>query len=163
MVVTIRQATCEDLDLIPVWASNVQAAQFTSRLYPRVFPVEELQLPQESGLAWFAILIDGEPRGHVWLERDPSQSDSAVLGILIGDSRLFGRGIGQRAIPLALEAASRCFGFSRVKLRVRKSNPRAIACYARCGFRIVDEGVKKPADAPPIEYLVMERALAHTP
>jgi RimJ/RimL family protein N-acetyltransferase len=160
METTIRQLTRDDLALIPGWASDVRAVQFTSRVCPHAFRENQPQLPPETAVAWFAILVDGAPKGHVWLERDESQADTVVLGILIGDSRLLGRGIGRRAIELAIEAASKRLAFSRVRLKVRKSNPRAIACYERCGFRIADEGVKEPDDGPPIEFFVMERGAA---
>ncbi len=93
MLITISELTPDDLALIPIWAANIRAEQFTSRLYPKPFRPENPQLPDPGALAWFAILADGQPVGHIWLEREISEIGVATLGILIGKTELLGKGI----------------------------------------------------------------------
>jgi len=159
MRVEIRELTQDDLQWIPIWYANINAEQFTSRLYPRPFVEDNSRLPDRDSVAWFVILVEGRPAGHVWLEIDCQETSTAILGILLGDPDLFGRGIGRKAIELARPAARERLKFQRVKLSVRKNNLRAIACYERCGFRIVGEGTKQSDDVEPIDYYTMERAL----
>jgi RimJ/RimL family protein N-acetyltransferase len=156
MLVAIRELTWDDLELIPVWSANIKAEHFTSRFYPRPFLKDNSRLPDRDSVAWFVILVESRPAGHVWLELDAQETSTAVLGILLGDPDLFGGGIGRKAIELALPVARERLKFQRVKLSVRKNNPRAITCYERCGFRIKGEGIKPMENAARIEYHVME-------
>ena len=160
MLITIRELTPDDLALIPIWAANIRAEQFTSRLYSNAFRPENPQLPDPGALAWFAILADGQPVGHIWLEREISEIGVATLGILIGKPELLGKGIGGKAITLAVAASRERWPLRCIRLRVRKNNARAIACYERCGFTIVGEGMKDLPDVPPVAFHVMELLLA---
>jgi ribosomal protein S18 acetylase RimI-like enzyme len=72
--------------------------------------------------------------------------DEAVLGILLGDQSIFGRGIGRRAIELAMEQLKCVVAVARITLNVRTSNARAISCYLRCGFKTIRTSEKQLAD-----------------
>ena len=71
----------------------------------------------------------------------PTMQHGGILGMaLLPEWR--GRGLGERLISQALEAA-RAFGFLRVELTVRDNNVRAQALYRRVGFTV--EGRKRRA------------------
>jgi RimJ/RimL family protein N-acetyltransferase len=82
----------------------------------------------EQGLLWFVIRFSEGDVGTIWLESDV-RADQAILGILLGEESLFGLGIGQKAINLALKNAHQFGRFRTVVLNVRENNMRAIACY----------------------------------
>ncbi len=61
---------------------------------------------------------------------------SATFGILIGDKRFWGRGVGLEATRLAVE-----YGFSRLNLRridlgVFADHAAAVRCYEKAGFKV---------------------------
>ncbi|WML50485.1 GNAT family N-acetyltransferase [Neobacillus sp. PS3-34] len=62
-----------------------------------------------------------------------------VYGIdqFIGETELWGKGIGTSMILLILKYISTNENASRVVLEVKNTNVRAISCYEKCGFRKV--------------------------
>ncbi len=71
-------------------------------------------------------------------ESVPTYAHEGMLGMgLLPDYR--GRGLGERLIRAALDAATRA-GFERVSLSVYASNTRAMALYRKVGF--VHEGTR---------------------
>jgi RimJ/RimL family protein N-acetyltransferase len=57
------------------------------------------------------------------------------LGILIGEKDYWGKGYGTDAIVTVLRFAFEAMNLHRVWLTTGENNPRAFACYRRCGFR----------------------------
>jgi ribosomal protein S18 acetylase RimI-like enzyme len=78
------------------------------------------------------------------------------MGIVIGRVDSLGRGIGRRAIALAVPMARKVLGFDTVRLHVRKSNSRAISCYLNCGFAATGEGAKLLEDRGKVPFFRME-------
>lgn len=76
---------------------------------------------------------------------------------LLGDPLFFGRGIGRRAIELAVQQLKETSAVERVTLNVRINNPRAIACYARCGFAIAATSDKRLDDESCVRFHTMIR------
>jgi len=85
--------------------------------------------------------------------------DEAVLGILLGDKSIFGRGIGRRAIELAVEQLKSVVAVARITLNVRTTNALAISCYLGCGFKTIQTSEKKLADGSRVHYHTMTREL----
>jgi RimJ/RimL family protein N-acetyltransferase len=158
MSISICDIAQDEVALIRIWAANIHAGQFTSRLYPKAFDAKNPDLPDSGILSWYAIRYDHRTVGHVWIERETPEADLAVLGILIGETDLFGKGIGRAAIRLAVDDVCRRWPLRAIRLNVRKDNHRGIACYRRCGFTIVGEGEKEFPDGPPVAFHVMERS-----
>ena len=105
------------------------------------------------------IRADGRDVGTVWLEQEAGLL-SARLGILLGDERLFGCGIGAQAVCLVVERARAGeLQVHTLALHVRRSNVRAFACFENCGFVAVGSGRKLASDGTVIEFLRMERRL----
>jgi RimJ/RimL family protein N-acetyltransferase len=94
---------------------------------------------------WFVIVVDGIPVGTLWFESGVAP-DEAVLGILLGDKSIFGRGIGRRAIELAVEQLKSVVAVARITLNVQTTNALAISCYRRCGFKTIRTLEKKLVD-----------------
>ncbi len=68
-------------------------------------------------------------------------SNQKIFGIdqFIGETQLWGKGIGTSMILMFLNFLSKNKSASRVVLEVKKSNIRAISCYEKCGFRKIKE------------------------
>ena len=157
--VTLRELALKDWPLVQSWADGIGWMQYMSRIHPYTFTPEEF--PNRDNVCWYVIMVDGRDVGTVWLEKKTPQDDTAILGILIGDPQLHGRGIGRRTIRLAIEAARPRLHFDCVELHTRLSNTRAIACYTQCGFRLVSEGVKVLKDGSRVEYCTMQLQLKY--
>ena len=65
-------------------------------------------------------------------------ADEAKYWGYLGDRPCWGQGIGQWMLERARAEAHR-LGLQRLRLRVRRDNPRAIAAYERFGYRKVSE------------------------
>jgi RimJ/RimL family protein N-acetyltransferase len=117
--------------------------------------VEELSFCE-----WYVIVVDGEDVGTIWLERSGQQDAVATLGVFIGRRGRLGIGIGRQVIPLAIQRARKALEFETVQLHVRTANVRAIACYEKCGFEVVDQGSKVGAEGEEIDYLKMQLCLS---
>jgi len=151
--VTIREKRADDWPLIQRWAEQIGWSQYMSRIHPYTFTPDSF--PNRENVCWYVIVVDGLDAGEIWLEKKTAGDDTAILGILIGDPHLHGRGIGRRAIPLAIADARERLRFDRVELHTRLSNRRAIACYRRCGFRVASEGEKVFPDGSRMPYCTM--------
>jgi ribosomal-protein-alanine N-acetyltransferase len=60
----------------------------------------------------------------------------ATFGILIGDKKFWGKGVGEEATRLMVEYAFRRLNLHRVELGVTAENEGAICCYEKVGFQI---------------------------
>jgi RimJ/RimL family protein N-acetyltransferase len=157
MPLTLRQFTLQDIPLHQQWCQDIQAEQYMSRTAPRLF-LEQGSIASPL-FVWSIIIVDAVETGTLWLEKSLPTDETATLGILLGDSAQFGRGIGQRAIPLGIRQAASQLTFQRVTLNVRQSNLRAIACYQKCGFQIVKEGSKFISPQESIPFYEMQLQL----
>jgi len=154
--VRLRKFVEADRPKLDEWARRIDSARYMSRHTPRVANASAAP-DQKSRLWWYVIVADGADVGTVWLEQD-HDPDAVVLGILLGDSSLFGHGIGKAAINLAIKEARRDGRFHVVRLNVRAENVGAVRCYERCGFRIVASGMRETADKR-FRFLSMEKEL----
>jgi RimJ/RimL family protein N-acetyltransferase len=107
-----------------------------------------------NGLFWFVIVHLGADVGTVWLEPGEEPGES-ILGIYLGDPALYGRGIGSRAIRLAIDACRQRHPAQRIALRVRRDNAGAIACYEKVGFVAVSTGTKRLPSGEGLAYVGM--------
>jgi len=86
---------------------------------------------------------EGRPVGFANYRDLQPKARSAEIGIGIGESALWGKGLGREAVQLLLGHLTGALGLHRVTLHVMTYNDRAIASYKACGF--VVEGVLKDA------------------
>lgn len=75
------------------------------------------------------------------LKRYGYSANKNIYGIdqFIGETQLWGKGIGTTMILMMLNYLSKNKGASSVVLEVNKNNSRAISSYKKCGFRKIKE------------------------
>ena len=155
MVVSLRTFETWDLPILVQWVRAIESDHFMSRYRPRPDALGPGKTPAP---LWFVIVVDGVPVGTLWFESGVAPEE-AVLGILLGDKSIFGRGIGRRAIELAVERLKSVVAVARITLNVRTTNALAISCYLRCGFKTIQTSEKKLADGSRVLYHTMTREL----
>jgi RimJ/RimL family protein N-acetyltransferase len=84
----------------------------------------------------FFVIVDASDRviGHVALYQVDRIAGTAEFGILIGDRRLWGQGIGTFYTRFMIEHGFMTVGLRRIFLEVLETNPRARAVYEHLGF-----------------------------
>ncbi len=88
--------------------------------------------------AKFMIEADAKTIGFIAIHRFNWTDRTCFLGIKIGDREYWSKGYGRESIELLLGYAFRIRNLRKVNLYTNSDNPRAIRCYAACGF--VEEG-----------------------
>jgi len=157
MQINLRDFQHKDMSLLDDWCRTIDAHQYMSNFHPSV--LNHKDTGSSDGYVWYVIQKDRIDIGTIWLEKLPGEISSVKLGILIGSEQHFGKGIGRRAIELAIQKAKSSFAFDRVILHVRRTNTRAIRSYSRCGFRIVQEFTKTNDDGQIIHAYRMVKEL----
>ena len=109
-------------------------------------------------LFWKYICIENIKIGALWIEKENEDSTNATLGIFISDEINFCKGIGAKAIELAIIQVKKIMNIMKIELHVRDSNIRAIRCYEKCGFNKSDKFIKKYLNED-INVIVMSRIL----
>jgi RimJ/RimL family protein N-acetyltransferase len=89
----------------------------------------------------FAILSRGRHVGNVVLDRIDRRLRTARLSIYVGDAGSRGRGVGRKAIQLALDLAFNEVQLEKVWLTAHARNVSAIRTYVDAGFRL--EGIHR--------------------
>lgn len=155
MELTLRRFTESDLHHLPSWSEEIGSDQYMERLRPVSFDSSGFE-GWGRDYAWYVICADGQDIGCVWIESRRTNGAIGILGIMIGRGEFLGRGLGRAAIEAAIPAARELLGFDVVRLHVRQSNLRAIACYGKCGFVVTGEGAKPYEDGDKIPFYRME-------
>lgn len=158
MSLKLRDFTQDDLHYLEKWRSAIDSERYMSRVQPMSFSGEFTC--SSSDFVWYVIVSNGVDVGTVWLERKQLRKDLVLLGIIIGNRDVFGKGIGKQAIIAAVKKARPVLDFTKVRLHVRKNNERAIACYRKCGFIMTGSGEKLMEDGRRIAFHRMEIELS---
>ncbi|EDZ97378.1 GCN5-related N-acetyltransferase [Burkholderia sp. H160] len=144
--IQLRSATEDDIPQIDMWARAIDAGQYMSR-----------HLPDRSDiLLWNIIIVDGTEAGTAWAERKEGMPSVVFLGIFIGQSELHGEGIGSTVIGDMIANVHAAAGDISIRLNVRSTNTRAIACYRKCGFVEIASGEKVSTDGAVIQTMTMQ-------
>jgi RimJ/RimL family protein N-acetyltransferase len=144
--IELRTATEDDIPRIEMWAREIDAGQYMSR-----------HLPEQSDvLLWKIIVVDGTEAGTAWAERKGGMPGVVFLGIFIGRSELLGEGIGSTVVSDVIANVHATAGDVSIRLNVRSSNTRAIACYRKCGFVQIASGQKVGTDGALIQTMTMQ-------
>lgn len=103
--------------------------------YPFDHEQWEQVLDRENGAISFLVYEGESLVGHAALDKsdDPQTRVARFLYII---PELRGQGLGQKLMVLLEQYAREKLGASRLVLRVRNFNEKAIGCYAKCGFSV---------------------------
>ncbi|WDE98193.1 GNAT family protein [Lentisphaera profundi] len=84
----------------------------------------------------FAIIYQSEHIGNIKIDNFDSISQTAELGILIGEKQHWGKGLGFEACQLVIDYAFNELNFRKILLSVFTNNPNATRLYEKLGFNI---------------------------
>lgn len=149
--VSLRPVSADDLAIIDRWAAGI-GGDAPSRTRPLGDAADRHD--PASGLLWYLVIEGSREVGTVWIERPPDDR-CARLGIFLGSPSDFGRGIGRAALRLAITEFREAFPDEPIALHVRRSNKRAMRCYASAGFEIVDRGSKASPSGETVHFFTM--------
>ena len=138
--ISIRPADARDIPLLRALADRIWHASYPGMItleqirYMLQWMYGEQRIAEElaRGVCW-EIVETTEPVGYLAHERDAACA--VHLHKLYLDHPLQGRGIGQAMLQHVI-ARARQGGATHIELRVNRGNTRALAAYARAGFRI---------------------------
>jgi N-acetyltransferase len=146
--VTLRPMTYEDAPALVRWGDDADFAWFqwgrspgrwkdsaTAREWMDRFAEREGKL--------FAIEHEGRAVGQANYRDWQPKSNSAEIGIGIGEKSLWSRGLGREALGLLVKHLVEDLGAHRINLHVLAYNDRAINSYKAAGFQV--EGIERDA------------------
>lgn len=144
--IELRTATEDDISRIETWARAIDASQLMSRYLP----------DRSQTVLWRIVIVDGVETGTTWAECKAGLPNVVFLGILIGRFEMLGKGIGRAVIGDVITEVRAIAGDVSIRLNVRSSNRRAIACYRKCGFVPIASGEKAGRDGVLIPTITMQ-------
>lgn len=115
---------------------DLRLKAYQSRIYPNNY-TDYKKLMHNNMLAWSYILYENKYIGSIWIEKTSVTSITGCLGIFILEDNYREKGIGTIAINQYISNCATVLSLQSIDLNVRINNPRAIACYQKCGFRII--------------------------
>jgi ribosomal protein S18 acetylase RimI-like enzyme len=138
--ISIRPAGTRDIPLLRALADRIWHASYPGMISMEqirhmldwMYSPERISEEMGRGVQW-AIVEAAAPIGYLAHELDAA--GAVHLHKLYLERALQGLGIGQLMLRHVIEQA-RASGATHVELRVNKGNARALAAYARAGFRI---------------------------
>ena len=145
--VTLRDFRSTDAGSVQRW--------FTNRTATRGLLEVRQSFSPEDAAGWVARAMDTSGEDRKWAitvngEAEPIgfaalyglfRQTAPEIGVLVGDERRWGRGVGREAVRLALSRAFAELGAHRVYARVASPNDRSRALFEGLGFR--REGVMR--------------------
>jgi RimJ/RimL family protein N-acetyltransferase len=143
-LVRLRGYEKSDLEAVMKWINDEEVTDLLGGemlVYPVSSIAEERFIEAASGTSdkqkSFAIETLSERRyiGGISFNVIDWQSRHASIGIVIGDKSLWGKGYGTDAMRIMMRLAFDKMNLHRLYLDVHDYNSRAIASYAKCGFK----------------------------
>lgn len=140
-VVSLGPIQQRDLESLFVWLNDARAATLDLPYRPLdclAFRDWLDRLPRETSQILFAIRQTDRPEmiGFVLFKNFQPVYRTAELGVRIGAEADRGKGLGTRAVKLALDYAWDVLNLHRVSLQVLAHNERAIVSYLHAGFAV---------------------------
>jgi RimJ/RimL family protein N-acetyltransferase len=156
MNMSLRPFEEADLAQLDSWSQAVGSYKYMQKVTPLNYSSPADFKNWGEDFIWFAITLNSEAIGGVWVDRRRPGDTLGILGIIIGRASILGKGIGRRAIYIAMQEAIRILGVTRIRLTVRKANERAIRAYRSVGFEVSGEGTTMLEDGTAIPFYRME-------
>ncbi|MFZ5642165.1 MAG: GNAT family N-acetyltransferase [Bacillota bacterium] len=124
----------EDAKLWEQWMGNMDTNLFQTVVRPQNFSAAK----GRSEDYYLKIISYGSRKiGAVWVEKISQRTATGELGLIIGEPRFWGMGLGGRAISEMISIAKNDLRLQFLWVSVRESNQRAVSCYKKGGFSIV--------------------------
>ena len=131
----------EDAELYVKWMNDFDVTDFTGRT-SQIMDIEGEKeylssASKKTNTFSFAIVKQENDRliGSAGLEKIDYINRVATLGIMIGEQENREKGYGTETINLLLDFGFNYLNLNNINLYVMEFNPRAIACYKKCGFK----------------------------
>ncbi len=146
--VTLRPMTHADAPHLVRWANDPDFAWYQWARLPGRFADDAaarkwMDVFSERRGAVFVIEHERRPIGQANYRDLEAKAKSAELGIGIGETALWGKGLGREALRLLVRHLVDDLGLHRISLSVLAFNDRAIASYRAAGFEV--EGIEREA------------------
>ena len=148
----IRLMNANDYEVMVKWLNDKKVLEFYEEPPSNMDRVIKKYGPRVEGqhnVAPCIIEHKEEPIGYIQyykIQEDEFRrygytTNERIYGIdqFIGESRLWGKGMGTSMILMMLNYLSINKNASRVVLEVKIGNGRAISCYKKCGFREIKD------------------------
>lgn len=160
MNLSLRPFQKNDLQHLDRWSSAVGAGRFMQKVTPLGYQGPDDLSRWGGDYVWYAIELDEQAIGGVWVDRRRPGDSIGILGVIIGRPEYLGRGIGRRVIPMAMELASGILGLTTIRLTVRQANERAVRSYRSVGFQVTGRGTVLLPDGTPAPFYRMETRIS---
>ena len=148
----IRLMNSNDFEVMVKWLNDEKVLKFYEESPSNLERIIKKYGPRVEGNHYVTPCIleyKDKPIGYIQyykvqegnLERYGYTVNEGIFGIdqFIGETQLWGKGIGTSMIQMMLNYLSTIKNASRVVLEVKKDNSRAISSYKKCGFREMKE------------------------
>lgn len=137
--VVLRALEATDTERCHAWITDPEVTQFLHMRYPVSLLAEGKWVQQERDpLRELELAVEttaGVHIGNCALRGAGSVDRAAELGIVIGDKAHWGQGYGADTVLTLCGFGFNEMNLHRIFLHVYQFNPRAIACYVKCGFQ----------------------------
>ena len=137
--VYLSPVNIEDAEKYTKWLNDFNITDYTGRSGKVITLEEEKQWFQnkDNTKIVFAIvnLENDELIGNSGIHEIDYINRTATLGIFIGEKENWNKGYGTEVINMLLDYGFNYLNLNNIKLDVMEFNPRAIACYKKCGFK----------------------------
>jgi len=143
MTLTFRPATAADIPLLRDLAERIWRACYVEMIggaqidymLDWMYSAEKIAAELSDGVLWEIAILDSAPVGYL-ATTFHSAGQAELNKIYLLPARQ-GRGFGQQMLAHALATAA-ARGCTELRLRVNKSNVRALRAYDRAGFLIIE-------------------------
>ena len=95
--------------------------------------------------------VIGEDNNIVGFTRISNIQTLSILGLGL-KPELCGKGVGGKVLELVIEKSKEIFPDKRIVLMVKPFNERAIKCYSKAGFRVINRNFETGGE----KYIIME-------
>jgi RimJ/RimL family protein N-acetyltransferase len=138
--VTLRYLEFDDIETLYGWETDIELSLWSGWTIPRVHAAfrhkyEQRITEPERDLEMLGIEFEGQLVGYVQLALIDDHERRAAVGIVIGDKRLWGRGIASTALRIILDYAFTVRNLERVYAEVYGYNQRSLRLMERVGFQ----------------------------
>jgi len=139
----LSPVTLDDADKWAAWDNDLEVAlplgdeAYSSYALERERDAVAGTIKSEGHTFTIVDLSSDEPVGRCMLFNVDHVNRSAMLGIVIGEKTLWGKGYGRDAVSLLLDHAFNLLNLNSVMLGTFSFNRRAIRCYEQAGFQVI--------------------------